>query len=258
MIGRVRPVPAHPQVSSIALVGGAGRAEPDSGVEDLAGVRSATAQAGLLEAVERPAVRGQGPRRRGPVSQPARGRGGALRGREVPDPSPGPDRPDPADASRHAGAGQSRLRTGRHLQPLCRLRHRHRQPWPDSATSRSSPTSTPGGSWAAGGAEQDHQFGDRRPGPALATRRRADAKVTACGLIHHSDAGPRQYRSEAFGEAAARLDIRQSLGKVGSCFDNALAESFNATLKVERVNRTAYPDKGTRPQGCGPLHRVPL
>ena len=32
-------------------------------------------------------------------------------------------------------------------------------------------------------------------------------------------------------------------GQSGSCFDNALAESFNATLKVERVNRTAYPTR---------------
>jgi hypothetical protein len=33
------------------------------------------------------------------------------------------------------------------------------------------------------------------------------------------------------------------VGRVGSCFNNALAESFNATLKVERVNRTAYPTR---------------
>jgi putative transposase len=52
-----------------------------------------------------------------------------------------------------------------------------------------------------------------------------------------------QYLSQAFAEAAARLDVRQSVGRVGSCFDNALAESFNATLKVERVNRTAYPTR---------------
>jgi transposase InsO family protein len=31
------------------------------------------------------------------------------------------------------------------------------------------------------------------------------------------------------------------VGRVGSCFDNTQAESFNATLKVERVNRTVYP-----------------
>jgi putative transposase len=60
--------------------------------------------------------------------------------------------------------------------------------------------------------------------------------------IFHSDRGS-QYLSQAFAEAATRLDIRQSAGRVGSCFDNALAESFNATLKVERVNRTAYPTR---------------
>jgi hypothetical protein len=54
-------------------------------------------------------------------------------------------------------------------------------------------------------------------------------------------------------EASAQLDVHQSVGKVGSCFDNALAESFNATFKVERV-RTAYPDEGTCPQGCGRAH----
>jgi transposase InsO family protein len=40
-----------------------------------------------------------------------------------------------------------------------------------------------------------------------------------------------------------QLDLRHSVGRVGSCFDNALAESFNATLKVERVNRTVYPTR---------------
>jgi putative transposase len=62
------------------------------------------------------------------------------------------------------------------------------------------------------------------------------------GAIFHSDRGS-QYVSQAFAEAAGRLDVRQSVGRVGSCFDNALAESFNAALKVERVNRTVYPTK---------------
>ena len=39
------------------------------------------------------------------------------------------------------------------------------------------------------------------------------------------------------------LGIRQSVGRTGICFDNALAESFNASLKVERVNRTVYPTR---------------
>jgi putative transposase len=40
-----------------------------------------------------------------------------------------------------------------------------------------------------------------------------------------------------------RLGIRQSVGRTGICFDNSLAESFNAALKVERVHRTAYPTR---------------
>jgi putative transposase len=58
----------------------------------------------------------------------------------------------------------------------------------------------------------------------------------------NSDRGS-QYLSQAFAEVAAQLDVRHSVGRVGSCFDNAQAESFNATLKVERVNRTVYPTR---------------
>ena len=37
--------------------------------------------------------------------------------------------------------------------------------------------------------------------------------------------------------------MRASVGRTGSCFDNALAESFNAALKVERVHRMVYPTR---------------
>jgi len=60
--------------------------------------------------------------------------------------------------------------------------------------------------------------------------------------IFHTDRGS-QYLSQAFCELLDQLDIRHSVGRVGSCFDNAQAESFNATLKVERVNRTVYPTR---------------
>jgi putative transposase len=60
--------------------------------------------------------------------------------------------------------------------------------------------------------------------------------------IFHTDRGS-QYLSQAFSDAATQLDVRHSVGRVGTCFDNAQAESFNATLKVERVNRTAYPTR---------------
>ena len=90
-------------------------------------------------------------------------------------------------------------------------------------------------------------------GYALADHMRADLVIDALqmaarnhtladGAIFHSDRGT-QYTCEAFARAAAELDIRRSVGRTGSCFDNAQAESFNATLKVERVNRTVYPTR---------------
>ena len=62
------------------------------------------------------------------------------------------------------------------------------------------------------------------------------------GAIFHSDRGT-QYTSAAFAAAANLLGIRRSVGATGVCFDNALAESFNAAVKVERVNRTVYPTR---------------
>lgn len=62
------------------------------------------------------------------------------------------------------------------------------------------------------------------------------------GGVFHTDRGS-QYLSQAFAEVLDQLDVRHSVGRVGSCFDNAQAESFNATLKVERVNRTVYPTR---------------
>ena len=83
-----------------ALDGERGRAHAVGGAADLAGVRAAAPPAGDLEALQGPAVRGQGPRCRRAVPEPARAGRGAVRGREVPDPGAGPDRADPADAAR--------------------------------------------------------------------------------------------------------------------------------------------------------------
>ena len=62
------------------------------------------------------------------------------------------------------------------------------------------------------------------------------------GCIFHSDRGS-QYTSAEFAITLAELDMRGSVGRTGICFDNALAESFNAALKVERVHRTVYPTR---------------
>lgn len=62
------------------------------------------------------------------------------------------------------------------------------------------------------------------------------------GLIHHSDQGS-QYVSLAFGQAAGGAGIARSMGSKGDCFDNAVAESFFATLKKELVHRRSWPTR---------------
>jgi len=62
------------------------------------------------------------------------------------------------------------------------------------------------------------------------------------GAVFHSDRGS-NYTSAEFAAVLEQLRIRQSVGRTGICFDDALAESFNAAVKVERVNRTAYPTR---------------
>jgi putative transposase len=64
----------------------------------------------------------------------------------------------------------------------------------------------------------------------------------APGLIHHSDQGS-QYVSLAFGQAARDAGIARSMGSKGDCYDNAVAESFSATLKKELVHRQAWPTR---------------
>ena len=60
--------------------------------------------------------------------------------------------------------------------------------------------------------------------------------------IFHSDRGS-QYLSAEFAAVATRLGVRRSVGRTGVCYDNAWAESFNGTLKNERVKRTEYPTR---------------
>jgi putative transposase len=67
---------------------------------------------------------------------------------------------------------------------------------------------------------------DRRPGP---------------GVIFHSDRGC-QYTSAQFAAFCAEHHITRSLGRTGSCFDNAVAESFNATYKKELIHTRPWPD----------------
>lgn len=68
------------------------------------------------------------------------------------------------------------------------------------------------------------------------------ADDTQPALIHHSDRGS-QYASEAFRNLLKEKEITQSMSRKGNCFDNALMESFFATLKTECFNnfRDGYP-----------------
>ena len=58
--------------------------------------------------------------------------------------------------------------------------------------------------------------------------------------IFHSDRGS-NYTSAQFADTLRALDIRQSVGRTGVCWDNAMAESFFGALKNERVHRVIYP-----------------
>ena len=62
----------------------------------------------------------------------------------------------------------------------------------------------------------------------------ARARGSLHGAVFHSDHG-RQYTSSAFQATCRRLGVRQSMGRIGSSADNAMAESFNASLKRETL-----------------------
>jgi putative transposase len=58
-------------------------------------------------------------------------------------------------------------------------------------------------------------------------------------VIHHSDQGT-QYTSVAFGTRCRQAGVTPSMGSVGDAYDNALVESFFATLETELIDRTTF------------------
>jgi putative transposase len=62
------------------------------------------------------------------------------------------------------------------------------------------------------------------------------------GLVHHSDRGV-QYTALSFGQRLEEAGIVPSMGGVGSAYDNALAESFVATLKTELLYQGRWPTR---------------
>jgi transposase InsO family protein len=97
-------------------------------------------------------------------------------------------------------------------------------------------------------------YSRRLAGWAIADHMRTDLVIDALsaaqrtrgsldGAIFHSDHGA-QYTSKAFAAACTAAGVRQSMSKVGSSADNALAESFNATFKRETLQgRRAFTDE---------------
>ncbi|MFN3593016.1 MAG: integrase core domain-containing protein, partial [Thermaurantiacus sp.] len=67
---------------------------------------------------------------------------------------------------------------------------------------------------------------------ALETRRPEE-------VIHHSDKGS-QYTSLAFGNRCKDAGVRPSTGSVGDAYDNAMCESFFATLECELIDRHRF------------------
>jgi putative transposase len=92
-------------------------------------------------------------------------------------------------------------------------------------------------------------FSRRIVGWAMATHLRTELVLEAlnlalwqrrpAGVIHHSDHGS-QYTSLAFGRRCEEAGVRPSMGSVGDCFDNAMCESFFATLECELLDRSRF------------------
>jgi putative transposase len=59
------------------------------------------------------------------------------------------------------------------------------------------------------------------------------------GVIHHSDQGS-QYTSIEFGHRCRAAGVRPSMGSVGDAYDNAMCESFFATLECELLDRSRF------------------
>lgn len=89
-------------------------------------------------------------------------------------------------------------------------------------------------------------------GWAMATHLRTELVLSALQMaidqrqprevIHHSDQGS-QYTALAFGKRCSEANVRPSMGSVGDCFDNALCESFFATLECELIDLHTFRDQ---------------
>jgi putative transposase len=68
-------------------------------------------------------------------------------------------------------------------------------------------------------------------------------------VIHHSDQGS-QYTSLAFGKRCKEAGVRPSMGSVGDAYDNAMCESFFATLECELLDRRRFASQAEARMTC--------
>ena len=96
-------------------------------------------------------------------------------------------------------------------------------------------------------------FSRRVVGWAVADHMRAELAVNALkmalgrrcpptALVHHSDRGT-QYASSEYQQALEAAEATCSMSRTGNCWDNAVAESFFATLKKELIHRYRWLDR---------------
>lgn len=79
-------------------------------------------------------------------------------------------------------------------------------------------------------------------GALEALERAVKARRPTLGLVHHSDRGS-QYTDKRYVKALNAIGAKQSMSRAGNCYDNAVAESFFATLKKECVYRNTWERK---------------
>jgi putative transposase len=80
---------------------------------------------------------------------------------------------------------------------------------------------------------------DLRTSLVTAALNMAITQRSPAAVIHHSDQGC-QYTSIEFGKRCREAGVRPSMGSVGDCFDNAMCESFFATLECELIDRSTF------------------
>jgi transposase InsO family protein len=102
-------------------------------------------------------------------------------------------------------------------------------------------------------------MGDNYKTPLITTaiRREARNERLAPGAIFHTDRGS-NYISYEFGAVLKNPDLRRSMGRTGTCYDDAVAESFFAALKERARQPHRLPDPARRNERRCAVHRNPL